>query len=282
MNTLYRYPMWKIVGKLTGFFLLILLVLPAQAQQERKHIRSGNHLYNEALLDSGRVDSVKMELAEQKYRKATEKKSDSFAAGFNLGNALFKQKKYEDAIGQYQLLTNKTDDKKELGQLYYNLGNAWLAKGNLKKSLESYKNSLRANPNDTAAKYNLAVVQKMLNDPQQQQQQQQQDQEQNQDQEQQEQQQQDQKQQQDQQQQQDQGKEGQQDKQEQQEGQQGQEQSNEDKQEGKEGKAVKEDQISKEDAERVLQLLQMQEQKVIQKLQDQKSNQKRRKIDKDW
>jgi tetratricopeptide (TPR) repeat protein len=262
--------------KVIGFVLLLIFVGSAkysQAQSERKHIRSGNKSYELALADSSRLDSASMLKAENQYRKAIEKKPDSNEASFNLGNALFKQGKYPDATGQYQLLLNKTTDKKELSELYYNLGNSYFAQGKLKESLEAYKNSLRNNPNDTAAKYNLAVVQKLLNNPQQQQQDQQNEEnqeDQNQDQQQD-------------QQQQEQNQEQKNSEQEnnQQQGEQGQ-QNQENQGEEKEGKAMQEGKISKEDAEKILQRLQNEEQKVLQKLQEQKSNQKKRKIEKDW
>jgi Mg-chelatase subunit ChlI len=74
------------------------------------------------------------------------------------------------------------DDQTRSGT-YYNLGNsllkvaidsAHLAGQLLPQSIEAYKNSLRINPEDADAKYNLAFAQRLLKKTQQQQQQQQQ------------------------------------------------------------------------------------------------------------
>ncbi len=259
--------------------LVLLLGGNAMAQKERKQIRKGNKEYYLAINDTGAVDTIVMQNAEVRYRKALDENINSYEAGFNLGNSLYKQQKFDEAAEQYELLVTKSDDKKQLGEAYYNLGNAQLGGGKLEESIATYKQSLRMNPSDTAAKYNLAVAQKLLEEAEQQQQQQQQDQ--NQDQ-----------QEQDQQENQDQENQDQQQQdQEQQEQQQKEEQEKQEQQQAEEGDEEKEeeqmqqaqkDEISKEDAERMLKALQMEEKKVLQKLQDQKSKQRPKKLEKDW
>jgi Ca-activated chloride channel homolog len=252
------------------WIVLIAMTLAGDlsAQQERKYIRQGNREYSNALGKEGYVDTVRMQKAESSYRKALDKDLQSFQGGFNLGAALFKQQKFDEAALQYQLLIDNTTDKKELAEVYYNLGNSKFAGGKLEESIEAYKQSLRNNPADTAAKYNLAVAQKLLKENPQQQQQNG-DNSQNQDQ------------QQDQQQQENQDQQQQQDQQQNQDQQAG-------KQEEKEGEekemqqAEPKDQMSKEDAERLLQMLMQEEKKVLDKLQQEKSKQRPKKLDKDW
>lgn len=264
--------------------LVLLLGGNAMAQKERKQIRKGNKEYYLAINDTGAVDTIVMQNAEVRYRKALDENINSYEAGFNLGNSLYKQQKFDEAAEQYELLVTKSDDKKQLGEAYYNLGNAQLGGGKLEESIATYKQSLRMNPSDTAAKYNLAVAQKLLEEAEQQQQQQQQDQ--NQDQQDQDQQDQDQQENQDQE-----NQDQQQQDQEQQEQQQKEEQEKQEQQQAEEGDEEKEeeqmqqaqkDEISKEDAERMLKALQMEEKKVLQKLQDQKSKQRPKKLEKDW
>jgi Tetratricopeptide repeat. len=73
----------------------------------------------------------------------------------------------------------------KMSAAWHNIGNSLLQKKELEKSMEAYKMALRMNPEDEETRYNLAVVQKMIQDQQQDQQQEQQ-QQQNQDQQQQE------------------------------------------------------------------------------------------------
>lgn len=213
------------------------------AQGERKHIRSGNKEFEKENFEDSEID----------YRKALEKKSESIDAAFNLGDALYKQEKYEEAARQFQLLASKVDDKEKLGHIYHNLGNSLLSAQKLQESIEAYKEALRNNPSDMETKYNLAFAQNKLKE-QQQQQQQNQDQ-QNQDQ-----------------------KEDQQ-KQDQQQDQQNQDQQQQQEQEKQQ---QQQDKISEEDAQRMLEALQQDEKDLLEKLKKQKAKAQRYVIEKDW
>lgn len=123
-----------------------------QAQEERKFIRSGNTNY---------ADSAYLE-SEIEYRKAIDKAGDSFEAQFNLGDALYKQEKFNDALDQFQVLAGTETNPARLAQIYHNIGNCNFAMQKLLESLEAYKNALRNDPNDHDARYNLIAVQKLM------------------------------------------------------------------------------------------------------------------------
>lgn len=132
-------------------------------QTEKKYIRQGNSQYEEN----------KFSEAEVSYRKAIDKASQSSNAGFNLGDALYKQNKYEEAGKQFtESFSSMTDNKKKSASLY-NLGNSLLNNKKLEESIKAYKNSLKLDPGNKEAKYNLAYAQDQLKLQQQQQQQQQ-------------------------------------------------------------------------------------------------------------
>lgn len=139
----------KIMSKTMKIATLILLMLAcalsASAQQERKFIREGNGLFN----------GQDFEKAEVEYRKAIDKKALSFEAGFNLGDALYKQKKYEEALQQFSAMAKEEKDKEKLGELYHNIGNTLLAMEKTEESIEAYKESLRNRPASSETKYNL-------------------------------------------------------------------------------------------------------------------------------
>lgn len=140
--------------------LIILLAITAfdmQAQDERKFIREGNdHFTEENYLES-----------EIEYRKALDKTGDSFEAQFNLGDALFKQEKYNDALEQFQILAGTEQNPDNLAKVYHNIGNSYFAMEKFPESIEAYKNALRNNPDDNESRYNLIAVQKMLKQQQQ-------------------------------------------------------------------------------------------------------------------
>lgn len=218
--------------------------------------------------------------AEKEYRKVLEEKPFMTEANFNLGNSLYNQGKYDEAATQYEESMISAKEDSDNANSFYNLGNSYYNQEQYDMAVEAYKQALRINPDDQDARYNLAMAQQKLKQnggqggSQQQNdnnQEQNQDQQQNQSQQnQQEQQNQQQDQQQNQQQEQQQGQ--QQDQQQQQ----GQES------EKRDGQEAQQMQISKEDAERMLEALKNNEQKTIRKVQDSKSQGQRVKVDKDW
>lgn len=79
---------------------------------------------------------------------------------FNLGDAYYKNEKYDEAIFEYQKsLKNK---KLEKSDIFYNIGNAYFQKQDYKNALKHYKNSLLENPNNVDAKYNFELTKQFL------------------------------------------------------------------------------------------------------------------------
>ena len=221
--------------------------------------------------------------AEISYHKALDKSRD-YKSSFNLGNALFKQEKYEEAAKYYaqaaDLQLNNTDKSKA----YYNLGNALIHHQKIEEAIVAYKNGLRYNPTDPELKENLMIAKMFKKQAEEQQQEQQQNQDQQQDQE-------------------NQDQEQSEEEQEQQENQDQQQQEKQDStsQEQPQQDSLQQQQaqeteldstqldstqrmqamiLSKEEAERLLQAAELEEKKVQEKMRMVKN--KRNKPDKDW
>jgi Ca-activated chloride channel homolog len=143
-------------------FLAFPLLLYSQA--EKKMIREGNREY----------DKEKYSDSEILYRKAADKNSKLPDAVFNIGDALYKQKKFEEAGKQFLENHNMDDASDKRSSSLYNLGNSLLMANKVQESIEAYKGSLKLNPDNMEAKYNLAYAQDLLIQQEQQQQQQQQ------------------------------------------------------------------------------------------------------------
>ena len=204
------------------------------AQQESPEVRRGNLQYN----DSNYVD------AEVNYRRALDKNDQSFEAHYNLGDALFRQEKFPEALEQYakaeQLVksndkTRKEQIDKRLADTYHNMGNALYAQQQYDKAVAAYQQSLRRNPKDNDTRYNLVKAMQQLQQQQQNQNQQQQ--------------------------------------QEQQQPQQKEQQQQQPPQQS-------EEQMDKETAEQILQALEQDEQETQEKLQRQQG--KKRRVEKEW
>lgn len=176
----------KIIIGISVGFLCAGTVMGQKAERDR--IREGNKLYTKEQFTE----------AEIAYRKSIGVNPRSIEGAYDLGNALYKQKKYPEAAEQYQLVASQGErllsenpaNVKRLAQVFHNLGNISMQSKEYAKSIEAYKQSLRLNPSDDETRYNLALAQKLLeNQDNQEDQQEQQDQQQDQQQEQQDQQQ---------------------------------------------------------------------------------------------
>jgi len=142
--------------------IIILFLLPGfwvYAQQEKSYVHKGNKLYQQQ----------KFKEAEDNYRKALAKKGQNVPGNFNLGDALYKQKKYAEAGEQFtNLAGDSTNNKALLAKAYHNLGNSLLQANKLEESIEAYKKALLNNPKDDQTRYNLAYAQEKLKKQQQQ------------------------------------------------------------------------------------------------------------------
>lgn len=142
--------------------LLVALVfsLPAQAQKwpERSRVRRGNRAYER--LDYGR--------AEERYQQALELCDTCFEAKFNLGDALYKQQRYDEAEKIFTALAaDSTRSDLDRAHSFYNLGNSLFQQKKYQEALSAFKRSLRLNPADLETKYNYAYTKKYIEDNQQ-------------------------------------------------------------------------------------------------------------------
>jgi len=216
-------------------------------QTSHELLMEGDELYKKEQYD----------LAEEKYRKA-KTKDKSGKAAYNLGNSLSIQERYEEASNQYSNAAAMSNDPMVKSKALYNLGNTHFRNQKFQESIDSYKSALSYNGDDIYTKENLMMAKKMLQVQQQQQQeQQQQDQDQQEQKEQQEQEQQDQQQQQE-----------------------DQNESQEEKEQPQAREEAEKKDLDKEDARKLLEIIDNEEKKVQEKLRKMKGNSKKPK--KDW
>jgi len=264
-RNLFSYTLDSSARTSLGMTMVIALIglSSAFAQEANEFIENGNKLYDEG----------KFGEAEVTYREAQETGADPFISGFNLGDALFKQQRYEEAATAFQSLPNLTDDKEQKASAYHNLGNSFLKAEKFQESVDAYKQSLRNNPRDLETKYNYSYAKRMLQQEQEQQQDQYKDQDKKDEEKKDDQQKQDQ---------QDQKQDEKKDE-EQKQDQEQQKQDREQQEEEQKEQQPKEGEISKEDAERMLDALNQDEKKIRDRLEEQKVKKGvKGNIEKDW
>lgn len=141
-------------SKMKNLFICLILLssaLTLKAQPGRGEIRQGNRYFKKEKFDT----------AELAYRKALEEKKVNKIAEFNLGDALYRQKKFEEAGHQFEAAASNEVVKTNSAKAYHNLGNSLLQAGKIEESINAYKDALRRNPGDLDTKYNLAYAQRM-------------------------------------------------------------------------------------------------------------------------
>jgi Ca-activated chloride channel homolog len=109
--------------------------------------------------------------AEMNYRKALEEDPQSLKAIYNLANALYKQGRYEEAANILDGISSLNIPDNHRADTYHNLGNARIGNQQIREGIEAYKNSLRLRPDDNDTRHNLAMAMKLLQEQEQEQQQ---------------------------------------------------------------------------------------------------------------
>jgi tetratricopeptide (TPR) repeat protein len=148
--------------KLILFLIIGFLICQSYsfAQSKRELINEGVDLYNEGKYTDSEVN----------FRKGIEKEPKSFVANFNLGDSYYKQGRYDESVKAFQNALNLTNDKLDKAKVFHNIGNSLLKSNRVQESIESYKNALKLNPDDQDTKYNLSYALSLLNKNQQNQQ----------------------------------------------------------------------------------------------------------------
>lgn len=248
--------------KRTLIILTLMAVnLGAWAQANRHSLREGNRDYNKQ----------RYEQAEINYRRALEHDSVDYRGQYNLANDLYRQGKYDEAVGHYQQALGSGElTQQQRAHALHNQGNSHLKaalqseqRQGLQQAVNCYQEALKLDPKNDDTRYNLAYARRLIQQQQQQQQQQQKQNNQN-DQNQQQQQNQDQQQQQ---------------QQQQQSG--GQDQQQRDQQQQQQKQQAGQDQ-RKQDADRMLEAVKNNERQTLRDKQKAAQPVRAHKTDKDW
>jgi Ca-activated chloride channel homolog len=155
--------------------LLLLVAFHGVAQKEKMVLRDGNNSYN---------GGKPMEAANY-YKKSLQEKQDYYKANFNLGDALYKTADliksgkiptpnkrmtpdsaanlvYNQAAEQFEVVAKSVSNPDTIQKSWHNYGNAKLMQKSYEDAILGYKKALKLNPKDEDTRYNLAYAQKQL------------------------------------------------------------------------------------------------------------------------
>ena len=99
--------------------------------------------------------------AEAEYRKALSQNGQNAQAHYNLGCALLMQQKDSAAVEQFQQAGRIETNKFRRSQAFHNIGVVCQNHQMYSEAIEAYKESLRNNPADNETRYNLALCQQL-------------------------------------------------------------------------------------------------------------------------
>ena len=136
------------MNKLVKYLTIIVFLssaLTLSAQSDEKAIRKGNRNYK----------SGNYEEAIAKYREALEIRPNNAKAQFNLGDVYYAKQSYDTAYAEFQKVLEISPDAKLKSDAVYNMGNCLLAQDKYYDAFNIYKVSLKLNPENENALYNL-------------------------------------------------------------------------------------------------------------------------------
>lgn len=137
------------------FFLFNIVVVSAQKDYNAL-IYEGNRAF-------GNGDYAG---ASSKFLKASKGKDKDFTAIYNLANSLYKDKKYNQAISEYQKVGELAKTSADKVASLYNLGNAYMQSGNNQKAAEVFKKALKLAPENEKIRKNYEISKRKQEDNQ--------------------------------------------------------------------------------------------------------------------
>ena len=143
------------LGGVAYLLLSLGAASPLQAASAESALRRGNKLY-------GREEYVP---ALTEYEKAGRKKPKDGRPLFNAGDALYRLEQHEKAASAFSAVAKSRAPVALRADAYYNLGNIHYQNGQLREAIENYRKALSLKPGDPEAQHNLAVALRRQKNP---------------------------------------------------------------------------------------------------------------------
>lgn len=96
--------------------------------------------------------------ASSKYVEAVKSNEKEFTAHYNLGNALYKSKKYEEAKAEFEKAQSLSQTIPDKAAALHNLGNTYMQMNQPEKATDFYKQSLKQDPYNEATRKNFEIA----------------------------------------------------------------------------------------------------------------------------
>ncbi len=134
------------------YSLIVCLFVGFSVLSAQTHYKTLMHEGNR-LFDKGDFSG-----SESKFLGAITASPKDFAAHYNLGNALYKDKKFPEAKAEYEKALTLAKDKEERLLAQYNMGNTLMNLDDSKAAAAAYKKALKLDPYNEAARRNYEIA----------------------------------------------------------------------------------------------------------------------------
>lgn len=104
--------------------------------------------------------------ASSKFMEAIKSNAKDFTAHYNLGNALYKKQKYQEAKEEYSKAEKLSRTLPDKAAVLHNLGNTMMQMNEAEKAADYYKQSLKQDPYNEATRKNYEIAKLKLKEQQ--------------------------------------------------------------------------------------------------------------------
>ncbi len=156
-------------GRSAAILIVVLAFMAspaAAAKVDGKRVKSGNQYYR-----SGEYEKA-LVLYKEALGDTTKLPEHAEGVTYNEANTFHMMNRYPEALGKYH--ESVSEDTVQTGRMLYNRGNTLSKMGNLSEAAESYMQALRYLPDDADARHNLELALRMMQENKEKQEQQQQ------------------------------------------------------------------------------------------------------------
>lgn len=157
-NGLAALSLSGLIPALAAMLLALAGVNTIASGQTSLYINQGNKLYEQQKYKEAAAD----------YSKALAKDPNNAPGLFNLGNSLYQQKQYDSSRKVMEATAKIANNSAGKAAANYNIGNTYMSQQKWEDAINAYKQTLRNNPQDVDAKYNLSYAEEMMKKQQQQ------------------------------------------------------------------------------------------------------------------
>ncbi len=134
--------------KAAAVLLFICFGFSASAQTDKEAIKQGNDAYKKS----------DYEAAIQSYDLAVKNNAANATAQYNLGNALYRKDKKEEALAAYDNAESASVKAADKSRALYNKGVVQQSDKKQEECILTYKNALKLDPNNASARHNLQIA----------------------------------------------------------------------------------------------------------------------------